>query len=90
MKADSLSLTEEVSQLSTRNDKRSFPSAVGMGEGPSVFCLKWNGPREALTQKKARFTCSGLNSGSSFISPDEVMSECPVENLEKAVGVRLI
>ena len=70
--------------------QRSFPSAVGMWEGPCVFCLKWNGPWEALTQKKARFPCSGLNSGYSFISQHEGMSESPVENLEKAVGVCLI
>ena len=48
-----------------------------------MFCLKWNGPREALTQKKAVFPCSGLNAGSSFISQDEGMSESPVETLEK-------
>ena len=36
-----------------------------------VFCLKWNGPRDALTQKKAGFPCSGLNAGSYFISQDE-------------------
>ena len=61
-----------------------------MCEGTCVFCLKWNGPQEALTQKKARFPCSGLHSGSSFISQDEGMSESPVETLEKAVDVRLI
>ena len=61
-----------------------------MFEAPCVFCLKWNGPRDALTQKKAEFPCSGLNSGSSFISQDERMSESPVETLEKAVSLRLI
>ena len=70
--------------------KRSFPSAVGMWEGPCVFCLKWNGPRETLTQKKAGFPCSSLNSGSSFISQDEGMSESPVETLEKPVCHHLI
>ena len=45
---------------------------------------------KALTQLKARFPCSGLNSGSSFISQDEGISECRVETLEKAVGVSLI
>ena len=61
-----------------------------MLEGQCVFCLKWNGPRESLTQKKVRFPCSGLNSGMFFISQDEGMSESHVETLEKAVGVRLI
>ena len=50
--------------------------------------VEWT-PR-ALTQKKARFPSSGLNSGSSFISQDEGMSESPVETLEKAVGVCII
>ena len=67
----------------------SFPLAIGMWEGPCVFCLKWNGPWEALTQKKAVFPCSDLNSGLSFISQDEGMYESPVETQEKAVGLRL-
>ena len=65
--------------------KWSFPSAISMWEGPCVFCLKWNGPRDTLTQKKAGISCSGLNSGSCFISQDEGMSESPVESLEKAI-----
>ena len=63
--------------------KWSFPSAVGMWEGPCVFCLKWNGPREALTLKKAGFPCSGFNLYSSFISQVEGISESLVETLEK-------
>ena len=43
-----------------------------------------------MTQKKAQFPCTGLNSGSSFISQDEGMSESRVETLEKAVGVSVI
>ena len=70
--------------------KWSFPSAIGMWKGPCVFCLKWNGPWEALTQKKAGFPCSGLNSGSSFISQNEGMSKSPLETLGKVVGLRLI
>ena len=70
--------------------KWSFPTAIGMWEGPCVYCLKWNGPRETLTQKKAGFPCSVLNSGSCFISQDEGMSEYPVETQEKAVVLRLI
>ena len=60
-----------------------------MREGLCVFCLKWTGPQDALTEKKAGFPCSGLNAGSSFISQDEGMSESPVETLEKALGLRL-
>ena len=70
--------------------KRSFPSAVGMWEGECVFCLKRNGRREALAQKKAGFPCSGLNSGSSINSHDEGMSEYPVETLEKTLVPHLI
>ena len=65
--------------------KRNLPSEIGMWEGLCVFYLKWNGPREALTQKKAGFPCSGLNAGSYFISQDEGMTESPMETLEKAI-----
>ena len=65
-------------------------SAIGMWEGPCDFCLKWNGPREALNQKKTRFPCSGLKSVSSFITQGEGMSESTVETLEKAISLRLI
>ena len=68
----------------------SFSAAIGMWEGPFVSSLKWNGPRETLTQKKAGFPCSGLNSGSCFISQDEGMSDSPVETLEKTVILCLI
>ena len=50
----------------------------------------WNGHRDALTQKKGGFPCSGLNAGSFSISQDEGMSESPVETLEKALVPRLI
>ena len=61
-----------------------------MREGLCAFCLKWNGPRDALTQKKAGFRSSGLNAGSSFILQDEIMYESPVESIEKALVARLI
>ena len=61
-----------------------------MREGTLVCCLKWNGDRDALTQKKPGFPCHVLNAGSSFISQDEGMSESLVETLEKALGPRLI
>ena len=55
----------------------------------SVFGLKWNGPRDALTQKKAGFPCSGLNAGSYFISQDEGLTESPVETLDEAIVLHL-
>ena len=70
--------------------KWSFPLKIVMWEGPFIFCLKWNGLWEAVTHKKAAFPCSVLNSGLSFISQDEGMSEYPVENLEKAAGLHPI
>ena len=65
--------------------KRILPSEIGMWEGLCVFWLKWNEPRDALTQKKAGFPSSGLNAGSSFISQYEGMTESPVETLENAI-----
>ena len=60
-----------------------------MWEGLCVFCLKWNGPRDALTQKKAGFPGSALNAGSLFVSQDEGMSESRVETLEKSIVLNL-
>ena len=51
--------------------------------------VEWTA-KEALTQKKAGFPGSVLNSGSCFISQDEGMSESPVETLEKAIFLHLI
>ena len=70
--------------------KKSFPSGLCMLEGPCVFCFKWNGPRDSLTQKKAWFPCRGLIAGSFLISQDERMSESLVETLQKALGLHLI
>ena len=85
---DSLSSTEEVSQLSTSTSIGAFPQKY-VCESDCVFCRKYNGPQDALTQKKAGIPCSALNAGSSFISQDEGMSESPVETLEKAVVLNL-
>ena len=60
-----------------------------MWERLCVFCLKYNGHRDALNQKKAGFPCSALNAGSSFISQDEGMSEYPVETVENAIVLNL-
>ena len=69
--------------------KRSLPSEIGMWVGLSVFCIKWNGHRDALNEKKAGFPCSALNAGSYFISEDEGMTESPVETLEIAIVLHL-
>ena len=43
-----------------------------------------------LTQKKARFPCSGLNLGSCFMSQDEGMCDYCVKILEETLFPRLI
>ena len=70
--------------------KRSFPSGIFIWEGRCVFCFKWNGPRDALTRKKTRFSCRGLTAFSSFVSQDERVSKSPLETLLKALGLHLI
>ena len=46
--------------------------------------------RERPDSKKGRISLQWLKLGSCFMSQDEGMSECPVETLENAVGLRLI
>ena len=70
--------------------KRSLPTAIGMWEGPWVFCLKWSGYLDSLTRNKVGFPWSGLNAGSSFIWQDDGMSQCCVEILEETLDPRLI
>ena len=74
---DSLSSIEEVSQLFTSTSSGAL----------SIYSKIVGG--DALTQKKAGFSCSGLNPGSYFISQDEGMTKSPVENLEKAIVLLL-
>ena len=89
MRADSLSLTEEVSQFSTSTSGGVFPQQYVV-ERDSVLSVSSGMYRERPDSKKAGFRCSGLNLGSCFMSQDEGMSESSVETLEKAVGLRLI
>ena len=89
MRADSLSLTEEVSQFSTITSSGVFPQQY-VGEWDSVLSVSSGMYRERPYSKKAGFPCSGLNLGSCFMSQDEGMSEYPVETMEKAVGLHLI
>ena len=89
MRADSLSLTEEVSQFSKSTSSGFFPQQW-VGERDSVLSVSSGMYRKRPDSKKARFPCSGLNLGSCFMSQDEGMSESPVETLEKAVSLRLI
>ena len=65
--------------------KRSLPSAIGIWEGPWVFCLKWRGYWDSLTRNKVGFPWSGLNAHSYFIWQHEGMSESCVEILEETL-----
>ena len=50
--------------------------------------VKWT--PSCTESKEGRIYLQRLNAGSSFISPDERMSESPVETLQKALGLQLI
>ena len=81
-----------------RNRWANFPQTLQVefslsnrsGRGTLCFLSQVEWTVRGPDSKKAGFPCSGLNSGSSFISQDEGMSESPVETLEKAVGLCLI
>ena len=89
MRADSLSLTEEVSQFPSSTSSGVFPQQY-IEERDSVLSVSSGMYRESMTQKKAGFPCSRLNTRSSFISQDEGMSESSVETLEKTLVPHLI
>ena len=52
MRADSLCLTEEVSQFSTSTSSGIFTSAIGRWDGLCAFCPKWNLPWEACLKRR--------------------------------------
>ena len=89
MRADSLSSTEEVRHLSTSTSRGVFPSEYICERDP-VFMVqvKWT-PRYP-DKKEVQISLQRLHACSSFISQDERMSESPVENLEKALGLHFI
>ena len=89
MRSDSLSLSEEVSQLSTSTSRGVFPQQLRCEREP-VFSVSSGMDPERPCLKEGPISCSGVNSGSSFIPQDEDMSESHVETLEKAVGVSVI
>ena len=89
MRADSLSLTQEVSQFSTSTSSGVFPQQL-VGERDSVLSVSSGMYRERHESKEGQISLQWLNFGSCFMSQDEGMTESPVETLEKAVGLRLI
>ena len=81
MRADSLSLTEEGSQLETSTSGEfSLSSRDVRGSLCFLSQVEWS-PR-GPDSKEGPISLRGLNSGSSFISQDEGMTESPVESLE--------
>ena len=89
MRSDSLSLTEEVSQLSTSTSEE-FSLSSSDVRGTLCFLSQLDWTPKGPDSKEGPIPCSGVNSGSSFISQNEDMSESPVENLEKAVRVSVV
>ena len=89
MRADSLSLTEEVSQFSRTTSSGDFPQQY-VGERDSLLSVSSGKYRERPDSKKGRISLQWLKLGFCFMSQDEGMSESPVETLEKVVGLRLI
>ena len=89
MRADSLSLTEEVNQFSTSTSSGVFPQQY-VGQRDSVLSVTSGMYRERPDSKKGRISLQWLKLGLCFMSQDEGMSESPVETLEKVVGLRLI
>ena len=84
MRADSLSLTEEVSQFSTITSSGVFPQQY-VGVRDSVLSVSSGMDRERPDSKEGRISLQWLNSGSCFMSQVEAMPGSPVETLEKAV-----
>ena len=89
LRADSLSLTEEVSQFSTSTSSGVF-SQQYVGERDSVLSVASGMYRERPDSKEGRFRCSGLNLGSCFMSQEEGMSESCVKILEETLVPHLI
>ena len=89
MRAESLSLTEEASQLSTIISGGVFPQEY-VCENDPVFSASSEMYPRFPDSKEGRIYLQRLNAGSSFISQDERMSESPVETLQKDLGLHLI
>ena len=81
---NSLSSTEEVSTFpQARQEKPTLKNSYVRGTLCFLPQVEWT------LRLKAGFPCSGLKAGSYFISPDEGMTESPVEALEKAIVLPL-
>ena len=89
MRADSLSLTEEESQFSTSTSSGVFPQQL-VGERDSVLSVSSGMYRERPDTKEGQISLQWLKFRLVFHVTNEGISDSPVENLEKAAGLRLI
>ena len=89
MRADSLSSTEEVNQLSTSTSRWIF-SQEYVCERDRVFYASSLMDPEMPWFEEGQISLQSLNVCSSFISQDERMSEFSVKTLQKALGLHLI
>ena len=89
MRADSLSSTEVVSQLSTSTSRGVFPQEYVCNR-TLCFLLQVKCILRCPASKECQTSLQRLNAGSSFISQDERMYESPVETLQKDLGLHLI
>ena len=89
MRADSLSSTEEVCQLSTSTSRGVFPQDY-ICEGTLCFLLQVKWTPRFPNSKEGRISLQRLNAGSLFISQDESMYDSTLETLQKALGLHLI
>ena len=89
MRDNSLSSTEDVSQLSTTTSRGLFPQEYLLRR-TMIFLLQVKWTLRCPDLKESQISLQRLNAGSSFIAQDERMSESPIETLQKALGLYLI
>ena len=84
MKADSLSLIEDLRQLSTSTSVE-FSLSNKYVRGTLCFLSQVEWTARDPDSKEGWISLQCLNSGSCCISQDEGISDSPVETLEKAI-----
>ena len=89
MRADYLSSTEDVSQLSTTTSRGLFPQEYVLRR-MLIFLLQVKWTLRCPDSKEGQISLQRLNSSSSFFAQDEWMSESPIESLQKALGLYVI
>ena len=85
MRPDSLSSTEEVSQVSTSTSRGVFPQEYICERDPVFYASSKIDP-EMRWFERGQIYLQRINACSSFISQDERMFESPVKTLQKVLG----